>query len=109
MSVLPQAKPTAAMNTGGVRWIVCALLFAAVALSYIDRQVLSVLESRRWQADYHWTETGLRQRRLLVPGRLRHRLYRVRPHRRRRSARGLGLRARARSRYGPSAIWPMHW
>ena len=42
---------------GVVRWIVCALLFAAVALSYIDRQVLSVLKPTL-QRDYGWSETG---------------------------------------------------
>lgn len=40
-----------------VRWIVVALLFSAVALSYIDRQVLSVLKPTL-QRDYNWTETG---------------------------------------------------
>ncbi len=42
---------------GSVRWLVCALLFAAVALSYIDRQVLSVLKPTL-QKDYGWSETG---------------------------------------------------
>ena len=39
------------------RWIVCALLFAAIALSYIDRQVLSVLKPTL-QHRYGWSETG---------------------------------------------------
>lgn len=43
--------------TSHVRWIVCALLFAAVVLSYIDRQVLSVLKPTL-QKDYGWSETG---------------------------------------------------
>jgi ACS family hexuronate transporter-like MFS transporter len=42
---------------GMVRWVVCAFLFAAVALSYIDRQVLSVLKPTL-QAQYGWSETG---------------------------------------------------
>ena len=42
---------------GGVRWIVVVLLFAAVALSYIDRQVLSVLKPTL-QHQYGWSETG---------------------------------------------------
>ena len=42
---------------GKVRWIVCALLFAAVVLSYIDRLVLPTLKPDL-QARYHWTETG---------------------------------------------------
>ena len=42
---------------GKVRWIVCALLFAAVALSYIDRLVLPVLKPEL-QARYAWSEQG---------------------------------------------------
>jgi ACS family hexuronate transporter-like MFS transporter len=44
-------------TTSGVRWIVCGLLFAAVTLSYIDRQVLSVLKPTL-QKEYGWSETG---------------------------------------------------
>jgi ACS family hexuronate transporter-like MFS transporter len=40
-----------------VRWIICGLLFAAVALSYVDRLVLSVLKPSMQQA-YGWSETG---------------------------------------------------
>jgi len=43
--------------SGRVRWLVCGLLFAAGALSYIDRQVLSVLKPML-QAKYAWSETG---------------------------------------------------
>jgi ACS family hexuronate transporter-like MFS transporter len=46
-----------AARTGRVRWIVCALLFAVVVLSYLDRQVLSVLKPTL-QRRYGWTETG---------------------------------------------------
>lgn len=42
---------------GKVRWIICALLFFAVVLSYIDRLVLSVLKPTL-QAQYGWTESG---------------------------------------------------
>jgi len=49
-------KP-AIQPAGGVRWIVCALLFAAIALSYIDRQVLSVLEPTLAR-QYAWTPVG---------------------------------------------------
>jgi ACS family hexuronate transporter-like MFS transporter len=42
---------------GNLRWFVCALLFALVALSYVDRQVLSVLKPTL-QKQYGWTETG---------------------------------------------------
>ena len=40
-----------------VRWVICGLLFAAVALSYVDRLVLSVLKPSM-QKVYGWSETG---------------------------------------------------
>ncbi|GAB7555038.1 MFS transporter [Novosphingobium sp. 11B] len=46
------AKPA-----GRVRWIVCALLFAAVVLSYVDRLVLPTLKPEL-QARYGWSESG---------------------------------------------------
>jgi ACS family hexuronate transporter-like MFS transporter len=42
---------------GNVRWFVCALLFAVVALNYVDRLVLSVLKPTL-QHDYGWSEVG---------------------------------------------------
>jgi ACS family hexuronate transporter-like MFS transporter len=42
---------------GNTRWIICALIFAAVALSYIDRLVLAVLKPSL-QAEYGWSESG---------------------------------------------------
>src|SRR5262249_5427606 len=39
------------------RWLICGLLFAAVVLSYVDRQVLSVLKPTL-QKQYGWSETG---------------------------------------------------
>jgi ACS family hexuronate transporter-like MFS transporter len=42
---------------GGRRWIICAVLFAAIVLSYVDRQVLSVLKPFL-QRSYGWSETG---------------------------------------------------
>lgn len=44
-------------RAGYVRWLVCAMLFAVVALNYVDRQVLSVLKPTLQHA-YGWTETG---------------------------------------------------
>src|SRR5690348_4738612 len=44
-------------RTGYVRWFICALLFAIVAMNYVDRQVLSVLKPTL-QAAYGWTEGG---------------------------------------------------
>jgi MFS transporter, ACS family, hexuronate transporter len=42
---------------GRRRWLVCGLLFTAVVLSYVDRQVLSVLKPTL-QHRYGWSETG---------------------------------------------------
>ena len=44
-------------RVGFVRWLVCALLFAVVALNYTDRQVLSVLKPTLQQT-YGWSEIG---------------------------------------------------
>jgi ACS family hexuronate transporter-like MFS transporter len=44
-------------RVGYVRWLVCALLFAVVALNYTDRQVLSVLKPTLQQT-YGWSEIG---------------------------------------------------
>lgn len=44
-------------RAGYVRWLVCALLFAIVALNYTDRQVLSVLKPTLQKA-YGWSEVG---------------------------------------------------
>jgi ACS family hexuronate transporter-like MFS transporter len=51
------AAASPALPAGRMRWVVCALLFAAVVLSYIDRQVLSVLKPTL-AARYGWSETG---------------------------------------------------
>jgi len=59
---MTQASPTA---VGRQRWFVCALLFAATTINYIDRNALSVLKTRLQQpfetgglaltdADYGW-------------------------------------------------------
>jgi ACS family hexuronate transporter-like MFS transporter len=50
-------EPTPAKPAGNRRWIVCGLIFAAVVLSYVDRQVLSVLKPTL-QHRYGWSETG---------------------------------------------------
>jgi ACS family hexuronate transporter-like MFS transporter len=53
----PALAAAAKARTGWVRWAVCALLFAAVVLSYVDRQVLSVLKPTL-QRQYGWSEIG---------------------------------------------------
>lgn len=40
----------------GYRWTVCALLFAATTVNYIDRQVLGIL-APTLQRELHWSET----------------------------------------------------
>jgi ACS family hexuronate transporter-like MFS transporter len=55
-SVLGETRETIRPH-GKVRWIVCALLFMAVVLSYIDRLVLPVLKPDL-QVRYGWSETG---------------------------------------------------
>lgn len=55
-----RASGTAAAGSppnGRRRWLICGLLFAAVVLSYVDRQVLSVLKPTL-QKQYGWSETG---------------------------------------------------
>ncbi len=39
---------------GKVRWGICALLFAATALNYVDRQIIGILEPTLAHR-YHWT------------------------------------------------------
>ena len=51
------SAPQASVPTGRRRWLICGLLFAAVVLSYIDRQVLSVLKPTL-AAEYGWSERG---------------------------------------------------
>jgi ACS family hexuronate transporter-like MFS transporter len=52
-----RAAATGPSPHGHRRWLICALLFAAVVLSYVDRQVLSVLKPTL-QKQYGWSETG---------------------------------------------------
>jgi MFS transporter, ACS family, hexuronate transporter len=49
-SVAPVAKPQ-----GRVRWTICALLFAAATVNYLDRQVLSVLKGTL-SSELGWNE-----------------------------------------------------
>ena len=58
-STMTIAEPTVS-RVGIVRWLVCALLFAVVALNYTDRQVLSVLKPTL-QQQYGWSEVGYGQ------------------------------------------------
>ena len=57
MSVSP-ATPVeaAAERVGRFRWVICALLFAATALNYVDRQIIGILQPMLAHK-FHWTET----------------------------------------------------
>src|SRR5258708_31669058 len=45
------------LRIGRYRWVICALLFAATAINYIDRQTIGVLKPTL-QAELHWTESS---------------------------------------------------
>ena len=49
------AGETAAGATGNLRWVVCALLFFAATINYIDRQVIGILKPTL-QNEFGWTE-----------------------------------------------------
>lgn len=48
------AKP--ALSVGHFRWVICALLFFAATVNYIDRQVLSILKPTL-EHEFGWSET----------------------------------------------------
>jgi ACS family hexuronate transporter-like MFS transporter len=48
--------PPGKVNVGRVRWGICALLFFATTINYIDRQMISVLKPTL-QAEYGWSES----------------------------------------------------
>jgi ACS family hexuronate transporter-like MFS transporter len=45
----------AAERVGRYRWVICALLFAATAINYVDRQMMGVLEPDYLRKEFHWT------------------------------------------------------
>jgi ACS family hexuronate transporter-like MFS transporter len=58
-SVLPNHKgasiPVAAEHPGNFRWVICALLFLAASVNYVDRQVIGILKPTL-QGELHWSE-----------------------------------------------------
>src|ERR1700742_2060797 len=44
-------------HVGRYRWMICALLFAATAINYVDRQTIGVLKPTL-QAELKWTESS---------------------------------------------------
>jgi len=57
MSVVDRAAdiPATATRTGYVRWVVCALIFFATTVNYIDRQILGIL-APTLQKEIGWNE-----------------------------------------------------
>ncbi|MBR5665401.1 MAG: MFS transporter, partial [Bacteroidales bacterium] len=48
------------MNTqetkSNFRWVICAMLFAATTINYLDRQVLSLTFEEFIRPEFHWTD-----------------------------------------------------
>ena len=55
MPAAAMAAPTTVRPAGNVRWIICALLFFATTINYIDRQIIGILKPML-QEDLGWTE-----------------------------------------------------
>lgn len=51
-----EAEAAAPARFGGHRWIICALLFLATTINYLDRQVLGIL-ARPLQDELGWSES----------------------------------------------------
>ncbi|MFL5452440.1 MAG: MFS transporter, partial [Myxococcales bacterium] len=50
------ADSTELERPSSYRWTICALLFVATTINYVDRQVLGIL-APTLQRDLHWSET----------------------------------------------------
>jgi ACS family hexuronate transporter-like MFS transporter len=55
MSGVTAAHPKTASAVGRYRWVICALLFFAATINYVDRQVLGILKPTL-QAEFGWSE-----------------------------------------------------
>jgi ACS family hexuronate transporter-like MFS transporter len=53
--VQPPPAATARTVVGRYRWVICALLFFAATVNYVDRQVIGILKPTL-QAQYGWSE-----------------------------------------------------
>src|SRR5262252_707774 len=49
------APPTAAARAGYFRWTICALLFFATTINYLDRQIIAILKPTL-QGELGWSE-----------------------------------------------------
>jgi len=62
-SVSPPTNPTAPSTGGRIgrfRWVICALLFFATAINYMDRQILGLLKPDLAKS-FQWSETDYSQ------------------------------------------------
>jgi len=50
------APEQAALRVGRYRWVICALLFAATAINYVDRQMIGVLKPTL-KGEFGWSES----------------------------------------------------
>src|SRR5262245_60012320 len=54
--VTESAQPQSPGNIGHYRWRICALLFLATTINYMDRSVLGVLAPTLQYQVFHWTD-----------------------------------------------------
>ena len=52
---LAVAAPSVAASIGRYRWVICALLFFATTINYVDRQVIGILKGTL-QKEFGWSE-----------------------------------------------------
>jgi ACS family hexuronate transporter-like MFS transporter len=57
-STMPKTEPLTQTSSiiGRYRWVICALLFMATTINYIDRQILSLIKEHL-DAELHWNAT----------------------------------------------------
>src|SRR2546421_12742542 len=58
MSTMPATQRAPVLSTatvGRFRWTICALLFLAATINYVDRQVIGILKSTL-QTEFGWSE-----------------------------------------------------
>src|SRR5256884_3334267 len=55
VSASTKTNPVAKARVGHFRWAICALLFFATTINYVDRQVIGIL-SKDLQAAFRWSE-----------------------------------------------------
>ena len=58
--LVDDALPSARVRTGRYRWLIVALLFAATAINYVDRQMIGLLKPTL-EAEFGWHETTYAQ------------------------------------------------